>query len=304
MDCITSNSQEMELILTRFKQATLSCKTTKQAGTCIAICELFLKIKTKIPNKEWTLLLRRLYKTTTQQITDEPHLGREIQMCYITSMLQENEVDIGQIRTQISIFYANETTTGKVNEQQCTPLQHDNCLMHLYDNTTSLFRPQLERSRKRLLHWLESQHIVKYYKSNTSLLHSVLKSSKTYYDFVLITKLGKLQTYAMAKITSIYKSLKAKTKELNTLTRLESLTFGHCCVMLLNDMNTNHKIQIDSKDVFEDQLENLLMREEMSTFTIQNDLRCYKLAWEGFKAFEEFYEKVRNIFIVQTPFEF
>lgn len=294
MDCITNNSQEMEIILTRFKQATLSCKTNKQAGTCIAICELFLKIKTKITNKDWTLLLRRLYKTTTQQILDEPQKGREIQMCYITSMLQETEIDIGQIRTQISIYYANETTpTTKSSEQQASP-QHDNCLMYLYNNTTSLFRPHLEPSRKRLLHWLESQHIVRYYKSNTTLLHSILKSSQTHYDFVLITKLGKLQTYAMAKITSIYKSLKTKSKELNTLSRLESLTFAHVCVILLNDMNTNQKIQIESKDVCEDQLENLLMREEMSSFTIQNDLKCYKLAWEGFKAFEEFYEKVRK----------
>lgn len=292
MECITSNSPDIEIMLTRFKQATLSCKTSKQARTCVSICELFLKIKTKIASKEWPLLLRRLYKTINQHITDAPDVGRDIQMCYITSMLNEEikEIDISQIRTQISIFYANETSKSSNIQQQ--PQQQENCLMRLYHTTTSLLRPHLEPSRKKLLHWLESQHIIKYYKSNTTLLHSLLKSSQSYYDFVLITKLAKLQTYAVAKISSLYKSLKTKAKEMGSLTRLEQLTFGHVCVMLLNDIYSNQKIQIDSKDLNEDLLENLLIREEMSTFTIYNDLKRFKLAMKAFKAFKDFYEKV------------
>ncbi|KAM7341680.1 three rows [Cochliomyia hominivorax] len=287
MDCIKSKSQDIDIILTRFKQATLNCKSIKQANTCIAICELFLKIKTKITQKDWTLLLRRLYKTAATYITNDRNIARDIQMCYITSMLLESELDIGQIRTQISIFYANDQTSSTTASNITN---HENCLMYLYHNTTSLFKGHLDATRKKLLHWLESQHVIKYYKTNTSLLHSILKSSQTHYDFVIITRLAKLQTYAMAKISSIYKSLKSKAKEMN-LSRLESLTYAHVCVMILNDMKGNQKIQIDSKDLCEEQLENLLMREEMSTFTIHNDLKYYKMAWEAFKAFEEFYEK-------------
>ncbi|KAI8117498.1 hypothetical protein FF38_13333 [Lucilia cuprina] len=284
MDCITDKSQEIEIILTRFKQATLSCKSYKQAGTCVSICELFLKIKTKIPGKEWPLLLRRLYKTVIQHINEAPHIGRDIQMCYIASLLHEtiSEIDIGQIRTQINIFYAGDSSV---------PLTHENCLLNLYQNTTSLLRPHLEPSRKKLLHWLESQHVLKYYKTNTALLHSILKSSQTHYDFVIITKLGKLQTYAMAKISSLYKSFKSKTKEMIELSRVEYLTFAHVCVILLTDMNSNQKFQVDSKDLNEEHLESLLRREEMSTFTLNNDLKRFKLAWEAFKAFELFFEK-------------
>lgn len=291
MDCIGSNSQEIEIILTRLKQATLSCKTNRQAATCIGVGELFLKIRTKIDNKNWSLLLRRLYKTATQLMVNNLALGRDLQMCYITSLLQNalGLIDLNQIRTQIGIFYE-----ARSNEQkQDQPNEH--CLLHLYQTSNSLLRPHLEVSSKKLLHWLESQHILKYYKSNTTLLHSVLKCSQSHYDFVLIIKLGKLQTYAMAKITSLYKTLNLKEKSSSSsLTRLEHLIYGHICVMLLNDMSANQKFQIDSKCLSEEQLENLVLREEMSSITICNDLKRFKLAWKAFTAFECFFEKVRK----------
>ncbi|TMW44122.1 hypothetical protein DOY81_010799 [Sarcophaga bullata] len=77
MDCITSNSQEIEIMLIRFKQATLNCRTGRQAGTCITILERFLKIKTKIPTNEWPLLLRRLCKTVNQFTSESPFVGEK-----------------------------------------------------------------------------------------------------------------------------------------------------------------------------------------------------------------------------------
>lgn len=297
MDCITSNSQEIEIMLIRFKQAASNCKTSRQADTCKIILENFLIIKTKIPTNEWPLLLRRLSKTANQSLREQ----RDIHMCYITSMLHESitDVDIGQIRIQISQFYNSSMELNDQLEQ----LPHEMCLLQNYQKSKSLLKPpHLESTRKKLLHWLESQHILKYQKANTTLLHSLLKSSQSYYDFVIATKLGKLQTYAMAKISSLYKSFKAKANEQGGLNRLDLLTFGHICVMLLNETNSNRKFQIESKDLSEEQLELLLEREEMETFTMESDMKRLNLVWEAFDAFKRFYEKVKKLYLMSHIF--
>lgn len=289
MDCITSNSQEIEIMLIRFKQAAVNCKTSRQADTCKIILENFLIIKTKIPTNEWPLLLRRLCKTVNQSFKEQ----REIHMCYITSMLHESisDIDIGQIRSQISLYY---NSSMEMN-YQLEKLPHEICLLQNYQKSNCLFKPpHLESTRKRLLHWLESQHILKYQKANTTLLHSLLKSSQSYYDFVIVAKLGKLQTYAIAKISSLYKTFKAKANEEGSLNRLDLLTFGHVCVMLLNETNSNRKFQIESKDLGEEHLEQLLEREEMETFTMESDMKRQNLVWEAFDAFQGFYEKVKR----------
>ncbi|TMW44120.1 hypothetical protein DOY81_010797 [Sarcophaga bullata] len=84
----------------------------------------------------------------------------------------------------------------------------------------------------------------------------------------------------MAKISSLYKSLKAKSNEQGSLNRLDLLTFGHVCVMLLNETNSNRKFQIESKDLSEEQLGQLLEREEMDS-----DIKRLNLVWEAFDGF-------------------
>lgn len=287
MECITSTSQELNLLLTRFKQATINAKTSRQAGTCLSICELFLNIKTKIPSHEWPLILRRLYKVVTGHVISPPNLGRDIQMCYIASMLDKSieQIDIGQIRTQINIFYTTECKTiGQV--------PHESCLMQLYYTTKCVFKPHLEPARKKLLHWLESQCILRYNRSNTQLVHSLIKHSQSEYDFVIIAKEAKLEAYAQGKISSICKTFSAKTQQLDGLGRLEHLTHGHALTILVLQQFKSHKLQVNSKDLNEDDLEQLLMREEMSSITINDELKLVKLSLMAFKAFEQFYEKV------------
>lgn len=294
-----STSQDINHLITRFKQAAISAKTEKQATTCIALCELFLKIKTKIPENEWPLMLRRLYKVVEQCMTDKWQLKRELQMCYIASMLKlDTELDFAQIKAQITIYFSQTSADDQGNTS--TEMPHDKCLLHMYQHSTNVLRPHLSGTRKKLLHWLEMQHIAKYYKSNVKLMQSLMQCSQTQYDFVMIARLEKVQTSPiLAKLVAIQKSLKSKIEETKGgLTRLEHLTYGHTCLAILQDQK-NVLIQktskLESKDFSEGQLGHILERKEMETMTIRKELGYVKLACVAFKAFETFYEKVSDL---------
>lgn len=301
MDCIDHTSQDLKLLLTRFKQAALSACTSRQAKTCIKLCELFLKINSKIADIEWPLLLRRVYKSAAQCLDQNPLLIREIQMCYVASLLQlSNELDVNQIRGQISLYYRDAYKDEQQTNQQKAealptqpPPPHDHCLIHMLQHSTNTLRPHLKGSRKKLLHWFEVQHAVKYHKSNTNLMQSLIQSSQSYYDLIITTRATKLLTSDVPKFISIYKYLRSKTPGIS---RLEHLTYGHCCTKVLQEYQ-NHRSQnalLDSKYFVEDQLEHLLMNKEMETMTICHELQYVKLAYDGFMAFEKFYDKVRE----------
>uniref|UniRef100_A0A1I8PXL2 Protein three rows n=1 Tax=Stomoxys calcitrans TaxID=35570 RepID=A0A1I8PXL2_STOCA len=296
MDCLSETSQEIQTLLYRFKQASVSACTGNQANTCIKIYEKFLKIKNKLPESEWPLLLKRLYKAVAKCMVKNPQIIRETQMCYIASLLQlPSEIDFCQIRGQITLYYRDSfTEEQKQNEngegQICSTVPpHEHCLVHMLQHSTNTLRPHLKVARKRLLHWFEVQHIVKYYKTNTNLMKSVILCSQSFYDLVITTRATKLPTSDVPKFISIHKYLRDKLD----LNRLEQLTYGHTCtkVLLEFQMSRSQKGSLESQEFAEDQLERLLMHKEMESLTICTELQYVKWAYDAYVAFEQFFLK-------------
>ncbi|XP_073848939.1 three rows [Musca autumnalis] len=294
MECIDSGSQDIAFLLTRFKQASVSACSARQARTCIKLCELYMKINNKYPETEWPLLLRRVYKAAVQCFSKDPQQIREMQLCYIASLLHLNtEIDFTQIRGQISLYYSDAFKEEQLQriemEPPLVPPPHENCLLHCLMRSTNPLRPHLKPCRKKLLHWLEVQHAVKYYKSNVNLMQSLILSSQSYYDFVITTRATKLSTAQVPKFLSIHKYLRTKSSS----SRLDQLTYGHTCTKLLQEYH-NQRSQttpLETKDLAENQLEQLLLNKEMEKMTICNELQYIKLAYDGYVAFQEFYDK-------------
>ncbi|XP_061389678.1 protein three rows-like [Musca vetustissima] len=302
MDCIDDKSQDIAFLLTRFKQAAVSACTAKQVKTCMKLAELYLKINHKFSETEWPLLVRRIYKATVQCFGADVAQIREMQLCYIGSLLHLNsEIDFTQIRGQISMYYSDafkeeqqqaQKQQRQTKETTDTPVvipPHENCILHSLMRSTNPLRPHLKPCRKKLLHWLEVQHTVKYYRSNLNLMQSLIASSQSYYDFVITARATKLTTAQVPKFHSIHKYLRTKTG----LSRLDHLTYGHTCTKLLQEYH-NQRSQttpLETKDFGENQLEQLLLNKEMEKMTICNELQYVKLAYDGFVAFQEFYDR-------------
>ncbi|XP_075167311.1 three rows [Haematobia irritans] len=299
MDCVNNASQDVQVLITRFKQAAVSVCTKRQAITCMMLCEIFVKGNNKIPETEFPLLIRRVYKAMAQCKDADTHIIREIQMCYITSLLQlSSEIDFNQIRGQISLFYSdsskeveksNPAENGEEDQKMSTSLPHDDCLLHILSNSTHILRPHLKGYRKKLLHWMEVQHATKYLKANINLMKSLVLSSQNYYDFIITMRSTKLPVSDVPKFMSIHKYLRNKCG----LNRLENLTYGHIGTIMLQSLQNSRtqKVHLDSKEFSEEKLEHLLLHKEMEAMTICKELQYVKMAYDAFEAFEQFYTK-------------
>uniref|UniRef100_A0ABK9NBQ0 Protein three rows n=1 Tax=Glossina morsitans morsitans TaxID=37546 RepID=A0ABK9NBQ0_GLOMM len=285
MDCITSTCPDMQVLLTRFKQITLEVKTDRQAATCVYLLELFLRIKQKISSKEWSGLLRRLYKTKLSFNTLPT--SRDLQMCFIASLFTNGqELDSNVIKSQINCFYASSE-----NNQSH---QHDKCLLALYKEFNGRLKPLLNFKEKKMLYWFEMRHVTKYCKSNEMLMQSLIDFSPTKYDFVLAVRLSKLHSHAMKRLQGLYALLKEQSKN-----HLEHLTYAHIGIIFLLEKYESRKTQskLDSKELLEDNLEQLLKRGELKAIHLKTELELVHLAIEAYQAFEVFYKEFSAEFI-------
>ncbi|KAL9873397.1 three rows [Glossina fuscipes fuscipes] len=285
MDCITSTCQDMQVLLTRFKQITLEIQTDRQATTCVYLLELFLRIKQKISSKEWSGLLRRLYKAKLP--FNSLPTSRELQMCFIASLVTHGqELDSNLIRSQINCFYASSEN----NQSQ----QHEKCLLALYKAFNGRLKPLLNFEERKMLYWFDMRHVTKYCKSNEMLMRSLIDFSPTKYDLVLAVRLSKLHGHALKRLQGLYALLKERSEN-----HLEHLTYAHIEVIFLlekYESRKNHP-KLDSKELLEDNLEQLLKRGELKAILLKNELELVHLAIEAYQAFEIFYEKFAAEFI-------
>uniref|UniRef100_A0A1A9X492 Protein three rows n=1 Tax=Glossina brevipalpis TaxID=37001 RepID=A0A1A9X492_9MUSC len=287
MDCITPTCQDMQTLLTRFKQLTLKVQTDRQARTCVYLLELFLRIKQKISSKDWSCLLRRLYKMKLS-FNSSP-TSRELQMCFIASLvIHGQELDTTLIRSQINCFYASS------ENDQLQLQQHKKCLLALHRDFKSPLKPSLNLKEEKFLYWFDMQHITKYYKSNEILIQSLINFSPTQYDLVVAIRLSKLYSQTLKYVQELYAQLKEETRN-----RLEHLIYAHVCTLFVLEKceTRRNRPKLDSKEFLEDNLEQVLRRKEFETVSLKNELEQVELAIEAYQAFEIFYEKFDEEFI-------
>ncbi|XP_017477647.1 PREDICTED: protein three rows [Rhagoletis zephyria] len=279
--CITPESAELKLIFCRFVQLTMDMRTPAQIRLCLTLAEFLLRIRHKFSIKDWTLMLRRLYKMSIK--ANDASLIADLHAAHISSMLQEGAwPDLSLLRTRIGHFH---TASPHITAGQC--------ILQLSLQSHSPFKVFLDSPQKHLLHWLETQQFLKYHKSNEQLQITLMQCSPTQYNEVLVARgVGTLQAAAAARLSQIKSELENKMHKTAGLTRLEQLCWAHVNTALLHD---SLKLQKESRSVEtkfqEDNLEVLLQRKELATVTVVNEVKLVKQAQTAVKGFEKFYEE-------------
>ncbi|XP_011183007.2 protein three rows [Zeugodacus cucurbitae] len=282
--CITPDTAELKLIYARIVQLTLDMRTPAQKRLCITLAEFLLRIRHKFAIKDWTMLLRRLYKMTLE--TKETTLTLDLHVAHIASMLQESAwPDINTLRTRIGHFH---TASPYVSPGQC--------ILQLAMESHSPFKVFLEAPQKHLLHWLETQQYLKYHKSSEQLQTTLMRCSPSLYAEVLVARGagvgGALPNAVLTRLQQLRKELEQKIEKTAGLTRLEQLCWAHINTALLHDAWKVRKSTLAAEIKFqEDTLEDIWQRKELNTITVEHEIKFIKQAELALQAFRVFYEK-------------
>ncbi|XP_039956355.1 protein three rows [Bactrocera tryoni] len=279
--CITPDSTELKLLYTCVVQLTLDMRTPAQKRLCITLAEFLLRIRHKFSIKDWTLLLRRLYKMTLE--SNETSLTLDLHVAHIASMLQESIwPDVTTLRTRIGHFH---TASSHVTPGQC--------ILQIAMESHNPFKVFLDTPQKHLLHWLETQQFLKYHKSCVQLQMTLMRCSPSMYGEVLVARgAGPLTTAVATRLQQLCKELEQKIDKTAGLTRLEQLCWAHINTALLHDALKVRKDSLAVEIKFqEDNIEDLWQRKELSTLTVTHEVKYVKQAETALEAFREFYEK-------------
>lgn len=282
LGCITSDSAELKLIYVRILQLTLDVRTPAQKHLCITLAEFLLRIRHKFSIKDWTMLLRRLYKMTLE--SNETKLTLDLYVAHIASMLQESTwPDLTTLHKRIGHFHmvSPHVTAGQ-------------CILQVAMESHNPFKVFLDTPQKHLLHWLETQQFLKYYKSNEQLQITLMRCSPSLYGEVLVARgAGALPAAVATRMQQLKKELQQKIEKTAGLTRLEQLCWAHINTALLHDALKVCKGTLAVEMKFqEDNLEDLWQRKELATLTVTHEVKYVKQAEIALQAFRKFYEKV------------
>ncbi|XP_054738840.1 protein three rows [Anastrepha obliqua] len=288
--CITSESAELKLIYARIIQLTLDMRTPLQIRLCITLVEFLVRIRHKFAIKDWTLLLRRLYKMTLR--AGDASLTADLHAAHIASKIQEYTwPDISHLRNSIGNFYTNSPhiTSGQ-------------CVLQLNLQSHSPLKVFLDTPQKHLLHWLETQEFLKYHKSNEQLQLTLMDCSPTLYGETLVARgSGDIQPAVATRLRKMKKQIEQKLEKTAGLSRLEYLCAAHINTALIFD---SLKLQKDILAVEikcqEDNLEELLQRKEFAMITVANEVKLIKQVEAALECFRKFYEKADTEAIVNN----
>ncbi|XP_037946279.1 protein three rows-like [Teleopsis dalmanni] len=269
----------------QFSSITRNITTTANAKMCVTLCEMLVKVKNNFEATDWSLLLRRIYKTVL--VSDDKKLMKQLHCYYIASMLHvTSQPDLAAMRNQIAIFHSSAFDQDS-----------DMCLLELYEKSVGALKPTLEPHQKRLLHWLELQHINEYKKGNLVLRKSLISYSQTEFDTVMSVRGGKLQSDTTVNINSIYERLKSKVKTNKSLNRLEHLMFAHVSAYFLRVKTEKRPSTDATKHCIEENLEDLMQHKELLSITVSTEWLLLDEAADSLQSFEAFFYKIDTDFL-------
>ncbi|CAD7014322.1 unnamed protein product [Ceratitis capitata] len=281
LQCITTDTTELKLIYSRFIQLIPELRTLPLKRLGITLAEFLVRVRHKLSVKDWTTLLRRLYKMMLQ--TEETNLTTELQAAHIASMMQEQPwPDLSLLRSRIGYFHsASPHVASGQSISQLTLESH------------SPLKVFLDAPQTHLLHWLEMQHFLRYLKSNEQLQINLMRCSPTIYYETLIARISeKMSTAVSSRLRELKKDLELKKEKTVGLTRLEHLCWAQINTALFHDdLQMNKEMLAVEIKTNEDYLEDLLQSKEFTTVTIANEVKLINQAATALQSFREFYEK-------------
>lgn len=270
LKCLGPTSVEVIRLVRQLTHVADKVSCAEQMALLLPLLEPLQQLRPIIADQELSILLRRLFKASCH--CKDPQMASRLQACYIASL--KNPV---RLRSQISLHYHSKVKEGK-EIQKCVYEWHESCPL----------RNPLTAAEKRKLYDTDLFAVLHNLRSpSSSHLRSLLRCRTNDYHLALLAR-------QMRNDGSVLKELQemaARLRDKSALTRMEQLSVGHAHVGLLLDALEAQKTKISSKDVHENTMEEVLLRQNLSTINIEREQRIVRLASDSIAAFEEFFTR-------------
>ncbi|XP_001960133.2 protein three rows [Drosophila ananassae] len=270
LKCLGSTSVEVIRLVRQLIHVADKVSCAEQMALLLPLLEPLQQLRPIIADQELSILLRRLFKASCH--CKDPQMASRLQACYIASL--KNPV---RLRSQISLHYHSQVKEGK-EIQKCVYEWHESGPLP-NPLTTAQKRQLYDTDLFAVLHNLRSPSL--------SHLRSLLRYRTNDYQLVLLAR-------QMRNDGSVLKELQemtARLRQKSSLTRMEQLSVGHANVGLLLDALEAQKTKISSKDVHENTMEEVLLRQNLSSINIEREHRVVKLASDSIAAFDRFFKR-------------
>ncbi|KAH8331704.1 hypothetical protein KR074_010179 [Drosophila pseudoananassae] len=270
LKCLGPTSVEVIKLVRQLTHVADKVSCAEQMALLLPLLEPLQQLRPIIADQELSSLLRRLFKASGH--CKDPQMASRLQACYIASL--KNPV---RLRSQISLHYHSQAKEGK-EIQKCVYEWHESCPLP-NPLTTAQKRQLYDTDLFTVLHNLRNP--------SSSHLRSLLRCRTNDYQLVLLAR----QMRNDGAILKELQEMTARLKHKSPLTRMEQLSMGHANVGFLLEALEAQKTKISSKDIHENAMEDLLLRQNLSTINIEREQRLVKIASDSIAAFDGFFKR-------------
>ncbi|XP_055837494.1 protein three rows [Episyrphus balteatus] len=240
-------------------------KTKEHAELLAKMLLLPTRIVDHLPENSPRMLMKCLLDV--HKISGNVQGQTEAYALYIANLM-ESKMDTELIRKYIGAFYSLDPCM---------------CVSETLEESAFPLKPT--HFSRRLLHSMETTVFFKTRGSNILVITSLLKSSKSILDFVLVARQFP-QVNVIKKLERKYAELKAKS----TLSPLEHLALGHICKIRALQQIDDLKNLIHITKVNDESLPELSDVEKLKKIDVIAEMQIMRIALEAIKEFEKFFE--------------
>ncbi|XP_020800543.1 protein three rows [Drosophila serrata] len=268
LKCLGPASIELIKLVRQLTHVADQVTCPEQIDLLCHLLEPLQKLRPLIPHQEMRGLLRRLFKASAY--CKDPQRAGRLCASYLASLTNP-----ARLRSQICSHYHQQGKEEK-EIQRCIFEWHESCPLP-YPLTPAEKKQLYDTDLFAALHYVRNPSVTH--------LKSLIRCRMSDYHLVLLARQLRNDGSILRECQELISKLKARS----WLNRMEHLNLGHANVGLLLDALEAQKCTVSSKETGENQLEELLLRQNLSEISIQREQRLVNLASEAIAGFNTFF---------------